>query len=141
MSTCNVCLENKSNISYCENCMESGKICHSCLKLWAEKNDITICSICKKKTMKNLPINEEEEIKSYFSYLCFEKIFIWLLIVLMMSLMFSSVSYFLVFRFDEDEYISKFYIVLGCGCIFGAPFTVLFRHFIGDYCNIGSIFE
>jgi len=61
MANCIICLENTTKMAYCETCMESGQICHVCILKWGKNNDITICTICKQKTMKNLPsINEEE---------------------------------------------------------------------------------
>lgn len=56
---CNSCFEivEETKISYCQNCRESGQMCHDCVLRWGnQNNDITVCSICwGSETMENLP--------------------------------------------------------------------------------------
>ena len=57
---CNSCLEliEDSKVSYCVSCLESGQICHECIKQWKSNgNDPNICTICRdnKNKLKNLP--------------------------------------------------------------------------------------
>ena len=132
MTNCIICLENKTKMAYCETCMESGQICHICILKWGKNNDITICTICKQETMKNLPITYIDICKKIINIII--NIIKWCLIALLLSLLFSSFSYFMVFKLDEDNYVSKFYIVIGCGSIFGIPFTYFFRKRISLLC-------
>ena len=55
LRTCCICFENKESkdVSYCENCNDSGITCYVCEKAWAQQsNDPSICSICKQNTKK-----------------------------------------------------------------------------------------
>ena len=58
LHTCNVCLKECENISFCVICLESGKICHECVRKWKSVgNNPNKCIICKKIGIENLPFD------------------------------------------------------------------------------------
>lgn len=59
---CVICLEcySKQYIAYCENCKESGQVCHNCQNIQHNlEQNIKQCIICKKETMLNIVTIEE----------------------------------------------------------------------------------
>lgn len=112
MLKCNCCYElvEQGKIAYCKNCKESGQMCHECVLKWGnENNDITICSICKKKeTMYNLPFFEEAMVVQPDNVLiedswckCLGRWGYWLL--LWVSFTFSSGSFCMLFFFRAPK--------------------------------------
>ena len=155
---CNSCLEliEDSKISYCVSCLESGQICHECIKQWKSNgNDPNICTICKdkKNNIKNLPnelntsnnrrennvfriipeitISNHEDINYN---LIIRQILCWALVFLSISWAFSTLSYYMIFKLKEKHLFSRFYITIGCGSIFGLPLTIIFRRYIRERC-------
>ena len=155
---CNTCFElvEESKISYCVSCLESGQICHECIKQWKNNgNDPNICTICRdnKNKLKNLPpelntsVNRREnnlsriipelEISNneHVNYnLIIRQILCWVLVFLSISWAFSTLSYYMIFKLKEKNLFSRFYITIGCGSIFGLPLTIIFRRYIRERC-------
>ena len=129
---CNSCLEliEDSKISYCVSCLESGQICHECIKQWKSNgNDPNICTICRdnKNKLKNLPpelntsINRREnnlsriipeiEISNneHVNYnLIIRQILCWVLVFLSISWAFSTMSYYMIFKLKKKIYLADF---------------------------------
>ena len=155
---CNTCFEfvEESKISYCVSCLESGQICHECIKQWKSiGNDPNICTVCRdnKNKLKNLPLEINISIyrrennlsriipeiqmsnNEHVNYnLIIRQILCWVLVFLGISWAFSILSYYMIFKLKEKHLFSRFYITICCGSIFGLPLTIIFRRYIRERC-------
>lgn len=135
MKECSVCFEKKTenDISKCNNCIESGLMCHNCEIKWAnQKKNPKICSVCKKENKTNVstiaiqifnntidievqqtPLEVQQtpspqENPSWCKLLIIDCSEAWsiisiIFIIIVGSWMWACFSYYIVFRFDNTR--------------------------------------
>ena len=150
METCIICFEQKTDVSRCTTCMESGISCHECDKKWVEAgNNKNICSVCKQHTKTNCfiedvvverPVNEpniifeeDDTFDEQVNYVLYVKqIWCWLLLTWALSSMGYEI-YVEIFHVKKDNFWKDVHIALFCGFIVTCVFVSL-RWFCHNRC-------